>query len=135
MGNHRSSKYPPKYPLIASSLEKIETLYGTLLSLTEESEAADDDRQIVIEALRDETLEKADLIFEEIKQSEDPMPEQAFLNQKKRLLILVDKIRNIDQKKTMLIKEAQSVLMLEMQSLHFGKQAVTQYQKSIPTEN
>jgi len=116
--------------LISVLLEKIEALYKTALALTIESEPEENE-------IRKETLEKADLIFQEIAQhlSVEQIAEQDFLDHKERLLHLADQIRKIDQKRAILIQEEQALLDASLQSFYLGKKALSQYQKTIPTEN
>jgi hypothetical protein len=119
---------------MALLLEQIEALYKVTLALTEESEQeeSDSDRQIAIEEKRKQALEKVDLLFE--KATQEQIEEDHFLHQRERLLKLISHIRHIDKRRATLIKEEQASLALELQSLRLGKQAVIQYQKSIPTE-
>ncbi|MBI3358254.1 MAG: hypothetical protein HY037_01495 [Nitrospirae bacterium] len=146
---------------ISLLLEKIETLYKTALALTQESEEETDrDRQIAIEEIRKETLEKADFIFEEIarsisieKEAQEPVGlnlfatasvegalltpvihEQDFFNQKERLFQLICQIRAIDKKRAILIEEERSELLSALEYTRLGKQAMIQYQKAIPIE-
>ncbi len=114
--------------LISVLLEKIEALYKTALALTIESEPEENE-------IRKETLEKADLIFQEIAQhlSVEQIAEQDFLDHKERLLHLADQIRKIDQKRAILIQEEQALLDASLQSFYLGKKALSQYQKTIPT--
>jgi len=131
---------------ISLLLEKIEALYNITLVLTEESEATETeiDRRIAIEEIRKETLQKADLLFEEIAQwlsglsdgneVDEWVEGQHFLNQKERLLQLVYQICQMDKKKAALIHEEQTTLFSALQSFRLSKQAVMQYQKAIPTE-
>jgi len=121
-------------------LEKIETLYQTILADTQESaDETDIDKQIAIEAIRKDNLERIDLILKEIvqffsieKTAQVQVNEDAFLQQKERLLLLVDQIRSIDIKKTELIEREQSAIVQALQSISLGKQAVKQYQKTMP---
>ena len=120
-------------------LEKIETLYKTILAGTQASaEETDIDKQIAIEVLRKENLASIDVILQEIValfQTENTaqiqVNEDAFLQQKERLLLLVDQIRSIDTKKIELIKREQSEIIQTLQSISLGKQAVRQYQKTM----
>lgn len=127
---------------LSTLLEKIETLYQTTLTLTCElaSASSESDISLSIEARRKETLEKADLVFEEVARFcsvEAPqkiISGQDFLDQKERLLHLVAQICAIDKKRVTLIEEEKSTLALELQSLRLLKQAAIQYQKSVPTQ-
>ena len=121
-------------------LEKIETLYQTILAYTQESaEETDIDKQIAIEAIRKDNLERIDLILKEVvwlfsieNTAQAQVNEDAFLQHKERLLLLVDQIRSIDIKKTERIEREQSAIIQTLQSISLGKQAVQQYQKIMP---
>ncbi len=127
---------------LSTLLEKIEALYQTTLTLTCElaSVASDSDIFLSISARRQETLEKVNLVFEEVDQffsveaSQEIISEQDFLYQKERLLHLVEQICSIDKKRATLIEEEKSTLASELQSLRLLNQAAIQYQKSIPTQ-
>ncbi|MEK7748093.1 MAG: hypothetical protein AAB300_03360 [Nitrospirota bacterium] len=126
---------------LSDLLEDIERLYEDLLAQTAESEnlEANIDRLTVIEETRQETLQKANLIYEEISQlisvespREDPKTVGDFLAQKRRLIQLANQIHAMDSKKEVLLKKEQSEISQLLGHLRVGQRATNQYQKNMP---
>lgn len=126
-------------PLILSSLLKsLEALYPILFNLTvkAQEEEVDLDKQLALEEARKSLLDEIQQTLNAVQDVIQTLPSgadgdvDAIVKKMESLEWLLRQIQAMDQQRVEALQEERETLRQSLYQVHFGKHAVTTYQKS-----